>query len=135
MEKWHAYNKIKLQIEIVDSFIGGNQELKIYFTDKEKSKWLLYFDLVWDFRYAIENAFLGKCAYMRQQKYAWIEDSSIYIVENSKYIKYFEEQVSGTCPSDDLKHFLIFDEIDTGIEILACKEPVLSLVTSTQAQA
>ena len=126
MEKWHTYKNINVQIELIDYFVGGNQELKVYFTDKEKNKWVLYFDFVWDFRYAIENAFIHRCADMRQQKDAWTEDSSVYIVENSEYIKYFENQISGTCPIDGLKHFLVFDEIDTGLEILTNKEPILS---------
>lgn len=135
MEKWHAYEKIKLKIEIVDYFIGGNQEIKIYLTDKDKNKWLLYFDFVWDFRFAIENAFIDRCALMRQHKDTWIEDSSIYEVENSEYIKYFENQVSGTLPIKNLKHYLIFDVIDTGLEILSSEEPILSRLDTPQAQA
>ena len=125
MEKWITYQKVKIQIELIDYFVGGNQELKVFFTDKEKNKWMLYFNLVWDFRYAIENAFIDRCYRMRQYKGAWTEESSIYIVEDSEYISYFENQVSGTRPKDELKHFLIFDEIDTGLEILTTKEPVL----------
>lgn len=119
MEKWNKYRKADLQIELIDSFAGGNQELKIFLTDKKKNQWVLYFDCVWDFRYAIENAFI-----CRESELEAI--SSIYRVENSEYMKYFEQQVAGTYPIDDLKHFLIFDEIDTGLEILTNKEPVLT---------
>ena len=124
MEKWITYQKVKIQIELIDYFVGGNQELKVFFTDKEKNKWILYFDLVWDFRYAIENAFIDRCYHMEQNKTRTVY-SSIYIVEDSEYIKYFENQISGSLPTDELKHFLIFDEIDTGLEILTTKEPVL----------
>jgi hypothetical protein len=31
------------------------------------------------------------------------ENSSIFLVENSKYIKFFEGQVNGTIPSDVIK--------------------------------
>ena len=122
MEKWCAFNKLKVNIELIDYFIGGNQELKIFFEDGKKSKWMLEFDWIWDFRYAIENAFIGRCCDIRNQKDAY---SSIYVVNNSEYIKYFEKQVSGTRPVEDLMHFLIFDKIDTGLEVLAVKEPVL----------
>ena len=81
----------------------------------KKSKSILHFDDVWDFRYAIENAFIDRCYNMRRQK-VWTEDNSIYIVKNSEYIKYFENQVSGTRQIDELKHFLIFDTLDTGLE-------------------
>ena len=123
MEKWIEY-KIKLQIDVIDSFVGGNQELHVNFQDIKKSKWALHFDEVWDFRYAIENAFIDRCYNMRQQK-AWIGDNSIYVVENSEYIQYFKKQVSGTRSVEDLQHYIIFDKFDTGLEILTLKEPTL----------
>ncbi len=124
MEKWITYKKIEAQIELIDFFIGGNQELTVYFTDKQKNKWILYFDLVWDFRYAVENAFIDRCSHMEKNK-TREEYSSIYLVENSEYIKYFENQISGSLPTDELKHFLIFDQTDTALEILTTKKPVL----------
>lgn len=130
MEKWVTYNNIGKQIELIESFEGGNQELKVYFLDNEKKKWLLHFDLVWDFRYAIENAFIDRCYHMEQNQ-TRTEYTSIYTVENSEYIKYFENQVSGTRPTDELKHFLIFDTVDTGLEILTTKEPVLHEITKS----
>ena len=123
-EKWIPYRTIEKQVELIESFEGGNQELTIYFLDKEKKKWSLRFDPVWDFRYAVENAFLDRC-YRIEQNETRSEYCSIYVVEDSEYIKYFKNQVAGTLPADDLKHFLIFDKIDTGIEILTIKEPVL----------
>lgn len=124
MEKWITYHNIEKQIELIEYFKGGNQELKVYFIDNEKRKWLLHFDLVWDFRYAIENAFIDRCYNMEQNK-TRSEYSSIYVVEDSEYISYFKNQISGSLPTNELKHFLIFDKIDTGLEILTIKEPVL----------
>ncbi len=124
VEKWITYHNIGQQIELIEHFEGGNQELKVYFIDNEKRKWLLRFDLVWDFRYAIENAFIDRCYTMERNK-TRLEYSSIYMVDNSEYISYFKKQISGSLPTDELKHFLIFDKIDTGLEILTMKEPVL----------
>ena len=61
MEKWIAYKRINLQIELIYSFVGGSQELRVFFQDMKKSKSILHFDDVWDFRYAIENAFIDRC--------------------------------------------------------------------------
>ena len=122
MEKWITYHNIGEQIELIERFEGGNQELKVYYTDKKKRKWMLHFDFVWDFRYAIENAFINRCYYIKQDK-TRIKYSSIYIVEGSEYIKYFEDQTFGSLPTDELKHFLIFDAVDSGLEILTTKEP------------
>lgn len=121
MEIWHTYNNMNIQIELIDHFIGGNQEIKIFFVDNVKKKWMLYFDFVLDFRYAIENAFLNRDFCRREQ-------ASVYIVENSEYISYFENQIAGTRPVDELKHFLIFDIVDTGLEILTSKPPILQEV-------
>lgn len=118
VEEWVSYNQINLKIELIDRFEGGNQELRVYFTDTEKKKWVLYFDFIWDFRYSVENGFLNR-NYSRQTI------SSVYTVENSKYIEYFEDQVCGTYSTMDFRHFIILDQIDTGLEILATKDPVL----------
>lgn len=54
-----------------------------------------------------------------------MEKSSILLIQNSNYVTYFEEQVSGTRPIDELKDFILFDRVDTIIEVLTLKEPVL----------
>lgn len=131
IEKWHAYKKLNVEIEFIDHFVGGNQELRVFFTDEQRAiegenteKYELFFDSVWDFRYSIENGFIGRCPEMDHIGSRAVY-TSIYLVENSKYIKYFEQQVSSTRPIDDLKHFIIFDGIDTGIEVLSNAEPIL----------
>ena len=118
MEKWHNYKKNEIQIEIINCFEGGNRELNVFFTNTKNEKQKLYFDFVFDFRYAIENAFLNRDFFRK-------EYSSIYIVENSDYIKYFSNQVCGTYSIENLNHYIIFDSIDSGLEILTTKEPVL----------
>ena len=124
MEKWLAYRHFDKEIELIDRFEGGNQRLWVYFTDTEKKKWVLFFDFTWDFRYAIEFAFIGRCYNMEKNR-ARDGFRSVYLVEDSEYIKYFANQAAGTVPTDTLKHFLIFDQIDTGLEILTPDEPVL----------
>jgi len=124
MEKWIAYGKIEIQIKMIERFEGGNRDIKVFFKDDNDSVWMLSFDHVWDFRYAIENAFIDRCFKIRMN---YVEEhKSIYVVEDSDYIKYFENQVSGSVPVNELKHFLIFDKFDTGLEILANVEPTLS---------
>ena len=60
--------------------------------------------------------------------YIVVIDNGVYIVEDSEYIKYFEHQVSGTMPTDELKHYIISDNIDTTLDILTTKEPTLSKI-------
>ena len=75
---------------------------------------------VWDMRVAIENAFLARVLKRNLNR-----NSSILLVENSEYIDYFERQICGTYPTDELKHYIIFDKTDTVIEVLMLEEPDL----------
>lgn len=43
-------------------------------------------------------------------------------MENSEYIKYFERQSSDTRPIDEIKNYIIFDAVDTVIEVVTAKE-------------
>jgi hypothetical protein len=113
---------IKLDIELIEKITGGNQELEVIFLTKDKKRHKIYFDCVWDIRYSIENGYIDRFSkFIRDVK----EPSSMVLVEDSKYIKYFEQQASGTRPVDELKDYIMFDAVDTVVEILTLKEPVL----------
>ena len=112
--------EIVVDMWLIDKISGGNREVEIFFTSDDKKKYMLYLEDVWDMRVAVENAFLA-----REFKRNVEQISSILLVENSEYIKYFERQVCGTYPTDELKHYILFDKIDTVIEVLMLKEPVL----------
>ena len=60
MEKWNLYESIEVEIELIESFSGGNRECTVYFVDKQNRKGKLAFTNVFDFRYAIENAFIDR---------------------------------------------------------------------------
>ncbi|MBQ7972912.1 MAG: hypothetical protein IJ291_05620 [Lachnospiraceae bacterium] len=113
---------ITVDIESIDSVSGGNQEYEVHFTTTDNVKYKLVFDCVWEFRCAIENAYIDRAT---QFKHREIQKSSVLLVENSEYIKYFAKQVSGTRPIDAVKNYIIFDSVDTIIEVLTIKEPIL----------
>jgi len=123
VEKWNLYESIEVEIELIESFSGGNRECTVYFVDKQNRKGKLAFTNVFDFRYAIENAFIDRFSNIPQNIHG---KNSIYIVGESDYKSNFENQVSGTIPVDNIRHFVIFDVIDTGIEILTNQDPILS---------
>jgi hypothetical protein len=56
------------------------------------------------------------------------QKSSVLLIENSKYIKYFERQVSGTLPIKNLKNYIVFDAVDTIIEIITTQEATMSKI-------
>lgn len=116
---------IIVDIEIIDKVVAGNQLYEIFFTAANQDKYKLAFDFVWDYRCSIENGYLERFSkFCHKEK----EESSILLVQDSEYVKYFEEQVSGTRPTDKLKNYILFDRVDTVIELLTLEEPVLTKV-------
>lgn len=109
-------------IESIDKISGGNQLYEVFFSTKDSIKYKLVFDYVWDLRCSIENAYIDRSTKFGHKE---SEKSSILLIENSQYIKYFEEQVSGTRPIIGLKNYILFDKIDTVMEVLTLKEPTL----------
>ena len=121
MEKLENCN-IVIDIESIDKVSGGNQFYEIFFVSSQRIKYKLIFDFVWDLRCSIENAYLERASkFCHNEK----EKSSVLIVKDSDYVKYFEEQVSGTRPINEIKNYILFDSVDTVIEVLTSKEPVL----------
>ena len=121
MEKIENCN-IVINIESIDKVSGGNQFYEVFFVSSEKIKYKIIFDFVWDFRCSIENAYIGRAAQFCHNER---EKSSVLLVKDSVYVKYFEEQMSGTRPINEIKNYILFDSIDTIIEVLTLKEPVL----------
>lgn len=113
---------IIIEIESIEKISGGNQRFEVVYSTKEEQRHRLVFEHVWDLRYSIENGFID-----RGSKFEHAEKvkSNVYLVENSDYVKYFEKQVSGTRPVSQLKDYIIFDAVDTVVEVLTTKEPQL----------
>lgn len=116
---------IIIDIECIEKISGSNQYFEVLFWAKDKQKYKLEFNFVWDMRCSIENASIERFCRFREYLPEGIIDNSIYTVEDSEYIKYFEKQVDGTRPTDKLKHYILNDSIDTILDILTTKEPKL----------
>lgn len=113
---------IIIDIESIDKIVAGNQLYEVFFTTTNQIKYKIVFDFVWDFRCSIENAYINRSSkFCHNEK----EKSSIFLIQNSNYVKYFEEQVCGTRPTDGLKDYILLDCVDTIIELLTLKESML----------
>lgn len=121
MEKLVNCN-IVINIECIEKILGGNQFYEIFLLSTDNIKYKIVFDCVWDIRCAIESAYIERSINLCHNEE---EKSSVLLIQNSKYIKYFEEQVSGTRSVGELKNYILFDSVDTVIELLTLKEPVL----------
>ena len=114
--------EILIDIEHIENISGGDQKFEILFSTKKRDKHKLKFNYVWDMRYSIENGYIERGSkFVRDEE----QESSILIVEDSEYLKYFKSQISGTLPIDELKNYILFDAIDTVVEILALDPPIL----------
>lgn len=116
---------IIIDIDLIELILGGNEHFEVTYSTEKQEKYKLIFDSVWDMRYSIENASIYRFYQFRQCLQEGLVDNSLYIVEESEYIKYFENQVSGTRPINKLKHYILHDKVDTTLDVLTIEEPRL----------
>lgn len=121
MEKLVNCNII-IDIESIDKISGGNQTYEIFFSTKDKIKYKIVFNFVWEFRCSIENAYIDRFSNICHGE---DKKSSIYLIQKSNSIKKIEIQLSGTRPIDELKNYILFDTVDTVIEVLTLRTPML----------
>lgn len=115
METLVKTNIIITIIRIINVHIG-DRECVIKANTREYGDVDIYFEDVWECRYCIENA--GIIRWERFQRSDELE-GSIFEVHNSDYLRYFVCQTDGTLPSDNLKDYLLSDEIDTIFEVIS----------------
>jgi len=120
--------EITIDIEMIENISGANQHFEVLFTAKNKKQYKFILKDVWDMRYSIENASIERFSEFRKCLPTGIIDNGVYVVEDSEYIKYFEHQVSGTRPINELKHYIISDCVDTLLDVLTPEKPALVAV-------
>ncbi|MFC4652618.1 hypothetical protein ACFO26_06815 [Lactococcus nasutitermitis] len=125
MEKLINY-QIENEIEEISNISGGNQIFEIIYSTEKGEYYKIFFDSVWDFKYTIEYGTLQRFAEYRKNNEETKFGSSIYLVESSDYAKYFEKQSLDILPVDELKHYILTDNVDTIIDVLANKEPKIT---------
>ena len=127
---------IFIDIDLIHHISGANREFEVLFTERDeryidikhsdkRARYKMILKDVWDMRYSIENASLDRFSKMTK---AWTEKSSIYLIEDSEYVKYVSHQVSFTYPTDKLKHYIIVDHTDTTLDVITEKIPVIEKI-------
>ena len=114
---------IIVEIHSIEKTIGRDDKFEISFKTVNKKSGKLYLTGVYDVRVAIEEAFRG-----RQFERKVEENSSVMRVYNSNYIEYFKQQAEGCLLETDLeelKHYIIVDNVESVIEVLAINTPTL----------
>jgi len=105
-----------LEIENISS---ASQHFEIIFSTTDRKRYKFVFKRVWDMRYSIEITNVDRFCEFRKNLPAGLVESGIYIVENSEYIKYFDSQVYGIYPTDEVTHYVIGDKSDTLLDIIS----------------
>ena len=116
---------IVINIEQITNISGADQYFEVTFSAKNGMEFKIIFDQVWDMRWSIENASIERFCNFREFQQEELIKNSIYVVEDSEYIGYFEKQVSGTRPIDKLRHFIIYDNVNTTLDILSNRGPTI----------
>jgi len=124
MQKLVNYDVI-IDIDLIENITGANQYFEVFFSTKEKIRYKIVLEWVWDMRYSIENANIDRFHEFRTCLPEGLIDNGTFIVEDSEYIKYFEQQVMGTMPIDKLKHYIFYDTVDSVIDVLTEKKPII----------
>ena len=117
-------SNLLINIDLIEKITGANRFFEVFYCTEDKEKHKIILNDVWDMRYSIENASIDRFYEFRKHLPEGIIENSFYIVMNSQYIDYFENQVSGTYPINSLKHYLFTDNVDTILDVLAIEEPI-----------
>ncbi len=113
-----------IDIEFIEQVLSKDGLLEIHLVLVGKKSCVIYFDRVWDYRCSIEAACIARFAnFIRKSD----SNSSILIVNDSEYIKYFISQSFGTRPTNSLVEYIVFDKVDTVISVLSEKEPKIKM--------
>ena len=113
---------IIVDADCIEMISGANQYFEVIFSTKDKTKYKIIFDFVWDIRCSIESGYIDRASkFLHNEK----EKSSVLLIEDSEYVKYFENQVSGTRPVDCIQDYILFDSVDTVVEVLTIKKPII----------
>ncbi len=126
MEKLIHISKFP-KIKTITSACVLQREATVYFEDWETNKYEIHFPVAFDFRQSIEAAFLGRKFDLCSNRET---HSSLFLVENSDWIEKFIKLSDGIYGDDSSSymHFLLFDSVDTYIEIITTDNPSLAKI-------
>ena len=119
---------IVVEIENIINIVGGNQEFKILALTKDRGKIEICIDNVWSMQYSIENVNISRFCHYREYNELPPPYSSIMTVEESSYLAVVKKEIGETYPSENLKHYIIIDKVDTVLDIVALTEPKITSI-------
>ncbi|WP_080874143.1 hypothetical protein [Oceanobacillus timonensis] len=120
MEKWIPYEKINIEYGyVIEEIKFTHGELSIHLEKNSMRKKILFLD-IYGYKYTNESGIIDRLTHIPAEI---LQENKIFLVEESTYINEYEYQSSGTRPMHDAQHFIVLDDIDNIVEILAVSEP------------
>jgi len=117
--------EIIMDIIEIEKITAANKILELDVFTKDEERYRFVFDSICCIRYSIENASLTRFLEFRNFLPENIVHNCVYIVMESDYIGYFLKHVDDKAQIDGLMHYIIYDNMDTKIDVLTNKRPVL----------
>jgi hypothetical protein len=127
VEEWVPYLAFNRKIANVARIKVCKHACVLDIVDTDAIRASITFPKILDFRYSIENGFIDRLSTVKIAKED-LYQNDILIAYNSKYLEHFTQRASQVVRLENLqvRHYLIFDRIDTGVEILTSCEPLFS---------
>lgn len=125
-EKWVPKDSMPIPSDI-KSVVLDDEGLVITMTDEtKKKKFVFSFEgVVYSYRFTDESCFLRTLDYLKENyDNGLVHGTSLYKVENSKYLGWFKEESYGAY--DNVKHY-VFYTADDVLEVLSPYEPQVTL--------
>ena len=121
METWEkcAGSQLDIKQTYKVAFEEGGCSLMV--TTQQRRLEKIEFPYVYDFRYTLREVLVSRMANFTQDG-----GTGIYLVKESSYLRYFEQQVSGTISLSDVKHYVILSASGYCAELLSPDEPIVS---------
>lgn len=125
METWIPYEKFKIEEGYYINGIKFNDDgliIRIYKGELVKE---IIFPDIYGYKYSNESGMIDRLSRIPVNL---LRKNRIFVVVGSLYKEEYEFQSSGTRPMDEVEHFIILDDVDTIVEILAVSEPIYQFV-------
>lgn len=131
MEKWKVWipKKNMALPSYIKSVLSDDDGLTIICFDSEKKNKIIFkFDgFLYTYRNTSENCFLKTLDYLRENyESKFIHGTSLFEVENSKYLKWFKEESYDAWNVDEFKHYVIYTSDDI-LEVLSPYPPEIEV--------
>ena len=135
MEKWKNWlplSNMPFLSHIKSVLLDGKGLTIICFDNEKKNKIIFKFNgTIYTYRFTEEGSFLKTFDYLNKNySKPFVHGTSLFEVENSKYLKWFKEESYDAWNVDEFKHYVIYTSDDI-LEVLSPYPPEVEIENVT----